>query len=146
MLNAQMSAAVPLNGHTFPLGVITYTGAHRRIYSHRGPASHRECDLCGGPARQWSYMGGAPDEQVDPDGRPYSGDPNMYRPLCVPCHKRSDLATGGFAPAPCGTEKGYNRHRGNGTPRCAPCKRAHADYEASRVAARADRRSGFQSG
>lgn len=137
---APPSADVPLNGHrlTAPGGVITYTGAHRRIYRARGSAVEYRCK-CGAPAGQWSYIGGAPDEQVDELGRPYSGNPAMYKPLCVPCHKRADLAALGYIPSPCGTEKGYNRHRADGTPRCAPCKTAHAEYEAKRRIARQGR-------
>ena len=115
---------------------VTYAGAHRRVYRARGSAADRQC-RCGAPAYHWSYKGGASDEQIDPRGRAYSGDPEMYEPLCVPCHKAADLAAGGFTPAPCGTEKGYERHRRDRTPRCAPCKQAHAEAESVRRTARA---------
>ena len=140
-MSVPMRADIPLNGHKLagPGGAITYTGAHRRVYSTRGPATNYPCGKCGGPARQWSYIGGAVDEQVDERGRPYSGNPEMYEALCVPCHKRSDLAALGYVPSPCGTEKGYNRHRADGTPRCGPCKKAHSEYETGRRRARAAR-------
>lgn len=120
---------------------VTYTGAHRRVYVARGPASAHACSECGAAGRHWAYVGGAPDETTDELGRPYSGDPARYTPKCVPCHKNADLAAGGFTPAPCGTEKGYERHRREGSPRCQPCKTAHATAESARILARTTRRS-----
>lgn len=46
--------------------------------------------MCGQPASQWSYDHADPDERTSELGS-YSADPDHYRPLCVPCHKTSDL-------------------------------------------------------
>ena len=120
---------------------LSYSGAHRRVYRTRGPASEHLCP-CGAKAGHWSYTGGAPDERTDERGRRFSGDPAEYEPRCVSCHKQADLAVAGFTPAPCGTEKGYWRHRREGSPRCQPCKGAHTDAESIRRAARALARVG----
>lgn len=39
----------------------------------------------------------------------------------------------------CGTESGYTRHRRKGEPTCAGCRRAKAEAERRRVAARAEK-------
>lgn len=120
---------------------VAYSGAHRRVYRTRGAASTHTCS-CGARASHWSYLGGATDERRDEKGRPFSGDPSFYVARCVPCHKRDDLAANGFTPAPCGTEKGYERHRREGTARCGPCKTAHTLAEAVRKAARTTSKGG----
>lgn len=47
--------------------------------------------MCGDQARHWAYDHADPDEIHRPDGIAYSGKPEHYVPLCVPCHKRADL-------------------------------------------------------
>lgn len=60
---------------------VGYSGAHRRVYRTRGKASSYPCDECGAQGRDmdWAHIHGT-------DG----SNPNNYRPLCVPCHKRYD--------------------------------------------------------
>jgi hypothetical protein len=70
---------------------VGYTGMHDRLRSWFGSASDRLCAVCGGSAAQWSYDHADPDEKASPYG-PYSVDTDHYRALCVPCHKRFDLA------------------------------------------------------
>ena len=71
---------------------VGYTGAHERVRSARGKVQDHACIDCGGRARHWSYNHRDPNELRRSDGLPYSGDPAMYDPRCVPCHKRFDLA------------------------------------------------------
>lgn len=71
---------------------VGYTGAHMRLRAARGSARQHACIDCGGPAKHWSYNHRDPNEIARPGGPPYSGDPGMYDPRCVPCHKRFDLA------------------------------------------------------
>lgn len=73
--------------------------AHRRVVVLRGPASSHPCINCGDPAKHWAYDHKDPDEKPNvttASGRnpgPYSVKPEHYQPMCVPCHKRYDLAT-----------------------------------------------------
>lgn len=69
---------------------ISYGGAHMRVREDRGPASAHQC-RCGAPAAQWAYRHDDPDQRASKLG-PYSVDPVHYDALCVPCHKRDDLA------------------------------------------------------
>lgn len=74
--------------------VVTYSGAHMRVRTRRGPASSHACVDCGGQAAQWSYDKSDPDEQYMISGDkkyPYSLDENRYVPRCVPCHRAFDL-------------------------------------------------------
>lgn len=42
------------------------------------------CAVCGEPAVTWSYAGGDPDEQVNPEtGRAWSYDTSYYQPACA---------------------------------------------------------------
>jgi hypothetical protein len=73
---------------------VAYGGAHRRVYRTRGKAAAYTCE-CGSRAQQWAYDRMDADERLEitPGGpRSYSTDPDHYVPLCVPCHKRFDLA------------------------------------------------------
>lgn len=70
---------------------VGYTGAHERVRRARGSVRQHSCIDCGAPARHWSYNHADPAELVTPEGLPYSGDPSMYDPRCVACHKRFDL-------------------------------------------------------
>lgn len=69
----------------------SYAAVHDRLRKSRGGAATHACVDCGGQARDWSYMGGAPDEMVDPrSGLTYSTDPDFYEPRCRDCHARLD--------------------------------------------------------
>ncbi len=78
--------------------VVTYDGAHMRIYRERGKAKYYACVDCGATAQDWSYDRTDPDELtgevVTPDGRPimvpYSMKPEHYSPRCKSCHIRLD--------------------------------------------------------
>lgn len=80
----------------------SYNAAHLRLKSVRGKPLR--CDQCGvtGEGRQYHWAlnwNGQPKvraEIVGPihtRGVPYSTDPLDYSRLCVPCHKRMDLAS-----------------------------------------------------
>ena len=69
---------------------VSYSGAHMRVRSDRGSATSHTC-ACGRRAAQWAYTHDDPDELTSPEGT-YSADPARYVALCVPCHKRADLA------------------------------------------------------
>jgi hypothetical protein len=71
---------------------VGYTGAHERVRAARGKVQDHACADCGATARHWSYNHRDPSELTTASGLPYSGDPAMYDPRCVPCHKRFDLA------------------------------------------------------
>lgn len=70
---------------------ISYSGAHMRVRAQCGDARALTC-RCGQPAAHWAYDHTDPDALRSPDGRPYSADPSHYQPMCVPCHKKADLA------------------------------------------------------
>jgi hypothetical protein len=72
---------------------ITYRGAHRRVEGQRGLASEHSCAHCEGPAREWAYNHGDPNQKVGLNNGvacPYSIDPNFYIALCVRCHRAFD--------------------------------------------------------
>lgn len=69
---------------------VSYSGAHMRVKAQRGEARAHTCE-CGRPAAHWAYDHDDPNVLTSPDGRPYSADPDHYRPMCVPCHKKLDL-------------------------------------------------------
>lgn len=76
--------------HPARRGDITYGAAHMRVRSDRGSARDHVC-RCGAQSAQWSYTHQDPNE-MQSDLGPYSPDPAFYVALCVPCHKRDDLA------------------------------------------------------
>jgi hypothetical protein len=61
-----------------------------RVRAVRGRAQEHTCE-CGKPAEQWAYTHSGPAELTSEVGA-YSVDPSFYVPMCVPCHKRADLA------------------------------------------------------
>jgi hypothetical protein len=72
---------------------VGYKSAHLRVKRARGPASAHPCAHCSAPAQEWAY------DHQDPSPLTghyngytvtYSGDPNHYQPLCVPCHRATD--------------------------------------------------------
>lgn len=71
---------------------VGYGRVHTRIVGAKGSASTHRCCDCGGPAEDWAYLHGAPDERRDDQGRLYSTDPDFYVPLCRSCHKVFDNA------------------------------------------------------
>ena len=72
----------------------SYETAHRRTACVRGKASTHPCIDCAGPAREWSYSGGAAYEFTGPSPRGHmriwSGDPADYEPRCKRCHEDHD--------------------------------------------------------
>jgi hypothetical protein len=71
---------------------VGYGAAHWRVYAARGSASGRTCSGCGGSAAHWAYDHADQDERASDRGS-FSLDIGHYRPMCVPCHKRFDLAS-----------------------------------------------------
>lgn len=79
---------------------VSYSTAHRRVYSQRGPAREHPCLVCGGEATSWAYRGDSPKELTEDRGPKalikrvvrYSPDPDDYDPMCWSCHVRKDLA------------------------------------------------------
>lgn len=69
---------------------ITYVSAHQRVHRALGKATNHECVDCGFQAHEWSYIGGDPNERVDPRNRAYSADPDFYRPRCRRDHRHFD--------------------------------------------------------
>lgn len=62
-----------------------YDRVHYQLARARGRAREHACIDCGKPAREWSYRGGDPNEQVE-FGRPFSLDIWYYDPRCRSCH------------------------------------------------------------
>ncbi len=74
--------------------VVTYSGAHQRIYKRRGRASEHTCP-CGAAAEHWSYDHNDPDELTGTDKGyrvTYSVKIEHYVARCVLCHNRLDHA------------------------------------------------------
>lgn len=74
---------------------ISYSGAHMRVRSDRGPASKQQCVDCEKRARHWSYNHDDPAELLayghSAEPIAYSVDPAHYSPRCTSCHKLHDL-------------------------------------------------------
>lgn len=68
---------------------VSYNGMHQRIGKLRGPARDQKCVSCGEVANHWAYDHTDPAPKVE-SGKPYSLDPQRYRPMCQPCHRRMD--------------------------------------------------------
>lgn len=71
---------------------VGYAQAHRRVKALYGNAGRHPCVECAGPAAHWAYDHADPDERRDPDEGYYSLKIEHYRPMCVRCHKRFDMA------------------------------------------------------
>lgn len=67
-----------------------YNPAHRTLQRLRGKADEYTCVDCAGPADEWSYNGGDPDEITDADGRKFTRNVDAYSPRCVRCHRIFD--------------------------------------------------------
>lgn len=74
----------------------TYDAAHARLRRVRGSASGYACWRCGKPAEAWAYVHADPEPRRDAEGReagrPWSPDPDQYRPTCRSCHRAWDEA------------------------------------------------------
>ncbi len=68
-----------------------YYTVHDRLKRDKGSARDQLC-ACGVTAKGWSYVGGAPDERVAPQGWPYSEDQTYYVPECARCHGNRQVA------------------------------------------------------
>jgi hypothetical protein len=71
---------------------IAITTAHYRVTVARGKACDHQCVQCGEQAKHWAYDHADPNEKDGGKAGLYSPDPDHYQPMCVPCHKRFDLA------------------------------------------------------
>lgn len=69
----------------------TYNAIHQRLRKAHGPAKAHACITCGKTAQHWAYDHEDPNEKRDEKGRPFSVDPNHYRPMCKTCHRRFDV-------------------------------------------------------
>lgn len=71
----------------------SFSGVHKRLAAHRGPAAEYDCVDCGQAAAEWSYDG-LDSQQLTEIRRgsvaTYSTDLNRYQPRCRPCHRRFD--------------------------------------------------------
>lgn len=74
----------------------SYKTAHQRVRNNRGHPSGYSCTSCSGVAQEWSYIGGAVDEQngwSDSTKRTWvswSPNPEHYQPMCIGCHRTYD--------------------------------------------------------
>lgn len=75
-----------------------YAALHARLRAELGPAKDYQCIDCEKPAYQWSYIGGDPDEVLEPQfigkrgPRRFSRNSEFYRPRCTKCHSAFDRA------------------------------------------------------
>lgn len=73
---------------------VKYAAAHIRVQRVKGRAADHPCVDCQQPARDWSYVGGDPEERtemVKGSPRRYSLDPERYVPRCRSCHLSLDF-------------------------------------------------------
>ena len=88
----------PITGRPPRGGVPGYAAAHKRVRRALGAPSEHQCIQCQGPAAEWAYQGGDPDElTTDPairkqehPGLAYSLSADYYKPMCVRCHRAMD--------------------------------------------------------
>lgn len=71
---------------------VSYSQAHLRLKTDRGRPNLLNCVSCKGPANEWAYMGGDPDELTNSRGMKYSLNQDLYEPMCIACHRRHDRA------------------------------------------------------
>jgi len=70
-----------------PVYAPTYNSAHARLRRMRGNAAEHLCVDCAGPAEQWSYDHGCPDERIDnKTGYPWCVHLECYSPRDRSCH------------------------------------------------------------
>ena len=78
----------------FKKDVVGYHALHARVRTAKGRASEHPCVDCGYRAREWSYIGGDPDELeqlVRGQMMAYSLDLDRYEPRCLSCHRAFDV-------------------------------------------------------
>lgn len=80
---------LPERGHRWVGDAVSYNGMHQRVGRARGPARLQTCVQCGAAADHWAYDHADPEQKVE-NGKPFSLDPNHYRSMCQPCHRRMD--------------------------------------------------------
>lgn len=66
----------------------SYKAVHHRLNRTRGKPG--DCVDCGSQGKEWSYIGGDPDEKISEEGCPYSLDFTRYVPRCISCHRSHD--------------------------------------------------------
>lgn len=73
----------------------SYYTAHAYVKRIKGVAREHKCK-CGARAAHWAYNHEDPNEYVatgiSASPTPYSMNPAYYKPMCVSCHKKMDLA------------------------------------------------------
>jgi hypothetical protein len=69
----------------------SYRAMHQRVKALHGRPSTHTCVDCGGQAAHWSYNHDDPNEKQC-DAGPYSLNVESYKPRCVSCHKKFDMA------------------------------------------------------
>jgi hypothetical protein len=70
-----------------------YGVVHYLLRKQRGSASKHWCVDCGKPALHWAYDHRDVFERFDADSmQVFSVNFDHYRPMCVPCHARLDIA------------------------------------------------------
>lgn len=69
----------------------TYNAIHFRLRKERGKPSQYQCLKCGDPAKQWAYFHNR-DKSLSSEYGVYSTELSDYEAMCVPCHKRMDIA------------------------------------------------------
>lgn len=69
---------------------VNYRSAHSRVKRRRGNATAQACFHCGLAARHWAVIHERANLRDAGLGLRYSGNPDDYIPLCVPCHSAYD--------------------------------------------------------
>lgn len=73
--------------HVIVLAVMIWIRVRRTeppVSAAAGNAKVTPCAVCGAPAVTWSYGGGDPNEQINPEtGRAWSYDTSYYQPACA---------------------------------------------------------------
>lgn len=69
----------------------TYNAVHFRLRNKRGKPSEHSCFECGEAAKQWAFYHNR-GAGIASEYGPYSVSLEDYEAMCVPCHKRMDLA------------------------------------------------------
>ena len=76
---------------SFRWGEGGYGPTHALLRRKRGRPETHACVDCGKAAEEWSYNGGDPAEQIDPErGAAFTRNLDAYSPRCVRCHRLYD--------------------------------------------------------
>lgn len=115
-----------------PLVELTYRGTHFRIARELGPAEDQECIRCGSGANEWAYDGTDPTHKSELIAKKwpvnYSVYPELYMPLCWPCHRLMDASARAARRTHCRNnhemtaENTYERPSRPGTRECKTCR------------------------